>query len=274
VISVHTSPAAGSVQWSELSEELDRWGEQGRIATLWWRDDDAVAPSRQLEDLLATAGEAPVTLAVIPALADDALAARLDRPGKASLCVLQHGWRHHDHAEGGKKSEFPPSRPREEIAADLIAGRRRLAALFGARALAVLAPPWNRFADSLLPLLVASGICAVSRMNPRGAAWPGAGLFQSNVHVDLVAWRGDRGFVGEGAALAGFVAHLRARRNGTVDRDEPTGILSHHLVQDRATGDFLGRLLELTLGHRAARWLDARAVFAPALAALAGTGQA
>ena len=274
MITTISSLAAGSAQWSDLAEELDRWGEQGRIATLWWRDDDAAAPSPRLDNLLATAGEAPVALAVIPAQADRALAARLDRAGQASVWVLQHGWRHRDHAAGGKKSEFPPSRLPEEITTDLAEGRTRLAALFGARALAVLAPPWNRFDDSLLPLLGLSGIRAVSRVKPRRAAWPGAGVFEANVHVDLVAWRAGRGFVGEAAALAGIAGHLQARRRGSVDGGEPTGILTHHLVQDEAVGDFLGRLVELVRSHPAVQWLGARAVFAPALGGSAAAGPA
>lgn len=269
MITVDASLAAGSAQWSDLVAELDRWGEQGRIATLWWRDDDAAAPSQRLDDLFATAGKVPLALAVIPALADHALAARLDRVAQSPVWVLQHGWRHHDHAAGGKKSEFPPSQPRQKTANDLFQGWTRLTGLFGARALAVLAPPWNRIDDSLLPLLATTGIRAVSRVNPRRAAWPCIGVFQANVHVDLVAWHGDRRFVGEAAALAALIGHLRARRLGTVDSGEATGILTHHLVQDQATARFLGRLVELTLGHAAALWLGAREVFAPGLAATA-----
>ena len=82
----------------------------------------------------------------------------------------------------------------------------------------MLAPPWNRFADSLLPVLAESGIGGISRIKPREAAFPIPPVFESNVHVDLVAWRGDRGFVGETAALGGLVTHLRARRCGAVDR--------------------------------------------------------
>jgi len=272
MITVHDTAAVAAAQWTDLADELDRWGEKGRIATLWWRDDDAAAPSRRLDSLLATAGEVPVALAVIPALADQALAARLDRSVKTPVRVLQHGWRHLDHASGGKKSEFPPSRSRAEIAADLADGRTRLVALFGACALAVLAPPWNRFDDTLLPLLAANGIRAISRVKARPAAWPTPGVFAANVHVDLVAWRDGREFVGEAAALGGLAGHLQARRCGAADPDEPTGILTHHLVQDEATGAFLGRLLEMTSGHPAARWLDAAAVFAPALA-IAGSAR-
>ncbi|HZU89888.1 MAG TPA: hypothetical protein VE993_11575, partial [Stellaceae bacterium] len=65
--------------WPELCGELDRWGAAGRVATLWWRDDDATAPNDRLDRLLAIAGEAPVTLAVIPALAAPELACWLAR---------------------------------------------------------------------------------------------------------------------------------------------------------------------------------------------------
>ena len=269
MITVLASPPAASARWSDLAHELDRWAQEGRIATLWWRDDDAAAPSRHLDDLLALAGKVSVALAVIPGLADQALAARLGRPAASQARVLQHGWRHVDHASGGKKSEFPASRSPEKVADDLAQGRARLSALFGSRALAVLAPPWNRFEDAFLPLLAAGGIRALSRVNPRPTAWPAPGLFAANVHVDLVAWRGDRGFVGKAAALGGIAGHLRARRCGGAERDEPTGILTHHLVQDEATDAFLARLLRLTLDHPAARWLNAGEVFAPAFAGAA-----
>ena len=259
---------AGPATWTDLQDELDRWQENGRCATLWWRDDDAVAPSSRLDRLLRIAGETPLALAVIPAQAEAGLAARLDALPQPAIRVLQHGWQHRDHAVDGRKSEFPPPRPRAEIAADLARGRERLKALFGNRALPVLAPPWNRFASALLPLVAVAGIGAISQINPRPSAWAAAGVFAANAHVDLIAWRGGRGFVGEGEALGGLVGHLRARRESRVDPDEPTGILTHHLVQDGATGVFLGRLVEVTRAHAAARWLGADEVFAPGIDAL------
>ncbi|MGH7113119.1 MAG: hypothetical protein ACREE9_01325, partial [Stellaceae bacterium] len=160
------------------------------------------------------------------------------------------------------------------VTAELGAGRARLAALFGSRALAVLAPPWNRLEQRFLPVLVSCGIAAVSRLGPRRAAWPLPGLFEANVHVDLVAWKINRGFIGEGAALAHLVGHLRARRTGAADGAEPSGILTHHLVQDEATGAFIGRLIGLTDGHPAARWLAGDEVFAAALGPLKVGGAA
>ena len=61
------------------------------------------------------------------------------------------------------------------------------------------------------------------------------------------------------------MGHLRARRFLEVDAEEPTGILTHHLVQDERTNDFLRRLVTVTSAHPATRWLDATEVFASAL---------
>ena len=60
--------------------------------------------------------------------------------------------------------------------------------------------------------------------------------------------------------------HLRARRLGAVCADEPTGILTHHLVQDEATDAFLDRLIAVSVAHPAVLWLDAGEIFAPAYA--------
>jgi hypothetical protein len=259
------SDRAAPAGWTEFIGELDRWEDAGRMATLWWRDDDAAFPSAALDRLLALALGIPTTLAVIPAAADAALSSALGR--WTEIAVVQHGWRHANHAAGGKKSEFPPARSAGAMAADLIDGRRRLVELFGHRALAVLAPPWNRLDERLVPLLPACGIRGLSRAQPRPSAWPAPGVLEANVHVDLVAWKAGRGFIGEEAALGALVAHLRARRRGEVDPEEPTGLLTHHLVQDEATDVFLRRLVDLAGGHPGARWLAAREVFAPALAA-------
>jgi peptidoglycan/xylan/chitin deacetylase (PgdA/CDA1 family) len=259
-------PPAGLATWSGLQDELDRWCEDGRCATLWWRDDDAVAPSRRLDELLGVAGDTPVALAVIPAPAQRELAMRLRVLIQTAVRILQHGWRHHNYGGAdGKKNEFPLSRPTADIAADLARGRDRLKDLFGAAALPVLAPPWNRLDPALLPVLAEARIAAVSQIKPRRSRWPAMSVYAANVHVDLVAWRGGGEFVGEAEALGAIIGHLQARREGRTDPDEPTGILTHHLVQDGATGRFLSRLLAATRGHRAARWLGADEVFRPGL---------
>jgi hypothetical protein len=249
-----------AVGWPDLLDELDRWEKAEQVATLWWRDDDAVAPCPHLERLIAIAEEVPVALAVIPAHAEPDLASWLSQ-SRSSLAVLQHGWGHSNYSDDRKKSEFPASRPANETRCDLAAGRARLMQLFGSRALPVLVPPWNRFDDGFLPLLGACGINAISRVKPRRTCSPVPGVIEVDVHVDLVAWAGDRGFVGEEAALGGIVRHLRARRLETVCSDEPTGILTHHLIQDEVTHAFLRQIIAVTRVHPAARWLDAAEIF-------------
>ncbi len=246
---------ATTAEWSDLVDELDRWGLAGRVADLWWRDDDAVTLTPQLDDLLQLADEVPVALAVIPALACAELAIALH--GRPLVAVMQHGWQHANHARHGKKSEYPEGRSASAVAAEIGAGQARLKALFGQRALAALAPPWNRFAGEFLPLLCANGVAGISTMvSPSGAALP-PGLVAIDVHVDLVAWRGDRGFIGTEAALGGLVGHLREHRLSAAASAGPIGILTHHLIMDGPTAAFLDRLIPLVRGHEAARWANA-----------------
>jgi hypothetical protein len=230
------APAAVSTSrlgnWAELTRELDRWADGGRAATLWWRDDDAVAATPQLADLLRLAAGIPLALAVVPADAEPGLADALaDTP---KVAVLQHGWCHANHARHGKKSEYPAGRSAHDVSHELAAGKARLQALFGPRALPVMVPPWNRFAGEFLPLL--------------------PGLAALDVHIDPVAWHRDRGFVGEPAALGALIGQLQAGRLGAQPPDRPIGLLTHHLVTDAATRAFIERLIAVTSIHLAIRW--------------------
>jgi hypothetical protein len=256
------------VSWADLVSEFDRWHEAGQVVTLWWRDDDAIAPTDRLDGLLRIASAVPIALAVIPAAAEQELAKHLAVcRGAADIWVLQHGWRHLNHSGVQKKSEFAGDRPSGQVASDLRAGRVRLGELFGARALPVLVPPWNRFDDSFLELLHDCGLNGLSRSLPRRVRSPAPGIIEANVHIDLVAWKSARGFIGEEAALAGLLSHLQSRRVGAASKDEPTGILTHHLIQDWATDDFLARLVAQTFAHPGVHWLGAAEIFASSVLA-------
>src|ERR1700751_2994275 len=144
-------------RWCDLVHELDGWREAGQIATLWWRYDEAAQPAVRLDRLVWIGADIPISLAVIPAAAGPELAEYLAHPSRsarpAPIGILQHGWRHMNHAGDGRKSEFPPGRSPHAVASDLAAGQARLKGLFGTRALPVLAPPWNRLDPSFLLLL-------------------------------------------------------------------------------------------------------------------------
>ena len=248
--------------WRALNAELDRWRAEGRTATLWWRDDDAATATAALDELLAVrrAANVPLALAVIPACADRSLAATLH--GEA-VEVLQHGLLHRNHApHGSEKAEFGPHRPVAAMAAELRDGKERLKNFYPA--LPALVLPWNRIDPALAALLPGLGIAGLSTIWPRTPA--PAGLIVVNVHVDIMSWT-TRAFAGEDAVLAATVGHLSGRRSGTVDPDEPTGLLTHHLAHDRAAWAFIRRFLAETAGHPAVRWLSARALFGGAGAA-------
>ncbi len=244
--------------WQALSRELGAWGR--RPVNLWWRDDDAVEPSAALEALLEMAGPAsPLALAVIPALARPALARRIG--GTEHVDVLQHGYAHANHAPPPeKKSELGPHRALAEMTGEMAAGRARLTALFGGKALPVMVPPWNRIGDETAAALAGIGFHGLSLYRPREAT-SRFRLAVVNVHVDLVDWRQGRGFIGEARALAALVEHLRDRREGRVDADEPTGVLTHHAAQPPEAGAFMAELFARARAHETLRWLPATEVF-------------
>jgi hypothetical protein len=247
--------------WAALDAELDRWAEAGRRATLWWRDDDAVAATPQLERLLLTArrrdGEpVPLCLAVIPAAADSGLAATV--AAQKRLSVLQHGFAHRNHAPPGeKKAELGAHRPVAAILDELSAGRDRLRQMFAAAFLPVLVPPWNRMASPVRDGLGRIGLRGYSAYGARAPGERGV----VNAHVDIVAWHQGRGFLGGPAALGLLIGHLSARREGRADAEEPTGLLTHHLVHDEGCWEFLTDLLHLLEGRREVRWLAGADIF-------------
>lgn len=251
--------------WDALREELDRWAEAGRCATLWWRDDDAGPDSSALSFLLALRRDlgAPLGLAAVPERLGAAVAERL--AAEPGVDVVQHGFAHANHAPAGeKKAEYGAHRPVTAMLAELAQGLKGLRAKLGGRALAVLVPPWNRIAAPLASEIGRAGYAGLSLFGPRRVA--PSGLRLVNTHIDIVAWHAGRGFVGDGPALAAAVGHLAARREGRVDGAEATGLLTHHMVHDPACWTFVRRFVAQVAGHPGARWVAARELFLGAAA--------
>lgn len=255
---------AATTAWQALATELDAWSAAGQRARLWWRDDDAAAPSPALGRLLdlAAASRAPLALAVIPSRAEAALAETvMGHP--AETAVLQHGFAHASHAApGSKKCELVDPALRPALLEEIGRGRRRLAALFGPRLLPVMVPPWNRIDAALAARLPGLGFTGLSTCKARAAATAAPGLAQVNCHLDILQWRPERRFLGVAACLDLLTGHLAAKRSGSADGAEPTGILSHHQVHDAPAWDFLAELLAWLARHPAVRLLPAAEVFA------------
>ncbi|MDA0224822.1 MAG: polysaccharide deacetylase family protein [Proteobacteria bacterium] len=247
--------------WQAFDAELSRWQAAGRVVEFWWRDDDATARTPALDRLfaLSAARGVPLALAVIPARADATLFGHLPQ----TVDLLQHGCDHGNRADAGaKKSEFPAGEAVEPALERIRRARERLESLSGGRALPVLAPPWNRLHGALAARLAETGVRGLSRFQARAPA-AAAGVVEVNTHVDLIDWRGHRGFAGTTQVLHQACAHLEARRTARVDATEPTGWLSHHAVHDAPAWAFLDELFARTAEAPAVRWRRAAALFQP-----------
>lgn len=238
------------LDWDPLRRELAARRDAGRVLPVWWRDDDAAAPSAALDRLLALAAEhdAVVHVAAIPAAATAALADRLADAPQAAAMV--HGLAHRNHAPAGdKKAEFGAHRPVAAALADaaegLAAARTLFAAPLGARFTPAFAPPWNRIAPAVAAGLPALGYRALSTYGPR----PCGDAFSVNTHVDPIDWRDGRGLLAPQALIDRAAQALRRRREAG-DDDEPFGLLTHHLDHDAAIWAFCADWLALLAANR------------------------
>ncbi len=248
--------------WTELDKELDAWDAAGLEATFWLRDDDAIADTASLRRLLQIGRDTgtPVCLAVIPRDADGELARAV--ADFEDVMVMQHGWCHANHAgPDEKKFELGDHRPQKVIAEELARGDARLRDLFGARYAKVLAPPWNRIGTSTAAGLAGLGYRGLSVFGPRHKSVAADGMVRVNTHVDIIDWKGSRGFLGVERVIAQALAHLEARRTGAADASEPTGLITHHLVHDDECWAFIGTFAARTHKHRGVRWLGLTEVF-------------
>ncbi len=250
------------MSWDALASELEAWQRSGRSASLWWRDDDAGAPSSALARLIDLAAEngVPVCLAAVPAESGTEFVDLVEP--HPPIMVAVHGLAHRNHAPpGARKAEFGAHRPLPDMIGEIEAASAKIAGLFGSRALPVFVPPWNRLAPALVTHLPGAGLRGLSTLKARASAEPAPGLRQVNAHVDVIDWRGTRGFRGEEASLADVIAHLRARRTGAADPDEPTGLLTHHRVLDGPAWGFLARFLGQVRARNGACWPSLRKIF-------------
>ncbi|MEO0394122.1 MAG: polysaccharide deacetylase, partial [Pseudomonadota bacterium] len=148
--------------WDALTRELDAWADAGQQAALWWRDDDAIIPTRALDQLIDIAGlyQAPLTLAVIPARTTKMLFHTLK--GHSHIRVAQHGYAHVNNAgPGQKKIELGGGFDDQRLMRDLKIGRDRLSEIFEAP-VTMLVPPWNRIEERVIKQLPALGYRTLS----------------------------------------------------------------------------------------------------------------
>ncbi len=245
-----------------LVDELEKWPDTGNVAEFWWRDDDAQKPTEQLERLLVISGRhrAAVSLATIPHGVQVSLAEALS--GRDQVSILQHGFSHRNYALfTERKMELGWHRDGEQILGQIQMGLGELEGLFGEQLVPVLVPPWNRIDSRVVEKLKNTGLRGLSTLGPRKQKFAAQGLKQVNVHVDIINWKQGRCFAGENNCIEQIIAHLSAKRAGLVDPDEPTGIMSHHLVHDAECWAFLDELFGFLLSQPGTSLVSARKIF-------------
>lgn len=252
--------------WGQLDEEFAAWASLGQSASLWWRDDDAVAPGPKLDLLIDVSSNAGLLLAVIPANVEQSLVDTLTNA--AHVHIAQHGYAHINYAQRGRGLgawELGMQRGEAAVMADLERGRVRLQDFFGKSFMAVVVPPWNRIAPELLQPIAASGYVGVSAFGARISRYPAPGLLAVNAHCDPIRWKSGAHFAGEAKTISQLIGHLEARRTGHVDVDEPTGFLTHHIDLDSDGWDFCTKLTKMVSAHAGARWVSPLDLFEVAL---------
>jgi hypothetical protein len=226
-----------------LRHAFDAAAANGTSRPVWWRDDDAVDVTSALDALSRAAGRhgAPLALAVIPVGARAALLARAADEGWA---VLQHGVSHRNHQPSGKPAELGDGRAVDDIVAECLSARARIAA--GPSFLPVMVPPWNRMRGDLAPALAAAGWHGLSLW---GGAPDDGPPRRVDTHIDPIAWHADR------ALVAPNVLVTMAER--AIAQPGPIGLLTHHLVHTADVAAFVDALAAMVAGHPGARWATA-----------------
>lgn len=245
--------------WPRLETELDLWAESGKKASFWWRDDDAVSETSKLNLLnnISQTFDIPVSIAVIPALIESSLPKFLLQHNHFS--VLQHGFSHSSYAEkGAKKIELGGERSDTSIVTELFDGFQRMKKSFPDQFIPVLVPPWNRIDPRVFQSLREIGFTGISVSGARDVEYPVANLLQINTHVDPINWRHGREFIGAELAITIIQKHLYLRRTKDKYSDEPTGLLTHHLVHNESIWSFCRSLFKHLNQHSAVHWKDAR----------------
>lgn len=242
-----------NIDWTPVQQALAACRRDGIAVPLWWRDDDAIAPTPALQELtdLAAATGLPVHLAVIPAHATAALASDSDPDW---IIPVVHGWAHQDHSGGvGKKNEFQTER--RDASQEPQRALTTLRALFGPRLRPMFVPPWNRINAEVTNALGPAGYAALSTFGPRAQAQAGKGVTQINTHIDPIWWKGTRDLVDPATLVAQTADLLHARRTDAQDPTEPLGLLTHHLVHSAAIWDFAGQFVREMLDGGATPWV-------------------
>ncbi|OCJ65476.1 hypothetical protein A6U97_27870 [Agrobacterium tumefaciens] len=237
--------------WDTLIAELDLVAADGDSIAFWLRDDDAVSPSLPLQLLLdlATDSKVPILLAVIPESTGPDLVKMIG--GYEDVIVAVHGWSHENHArKGDAKQEFPLTRPIEVVHSELSRGYRKIQDLYQARFFPMFVPPWMQIPYAAAAYLPVIGYQSISLF----AGMRVGSLRHFNPCLDIVDWKNGRRCRVREEMISQLTILIRERRVRSCV--EPIGILTHHLLNDKDSIQFLRELFGAIERHQGARWVS------------------
>ncbi|TIH19933.1 DUF2334 domain-containing protein [Marinifilum sp. JC120] len=180
---------------STLTESFDLWWDDfskiipqnGR--DVFFRADDIGYPGKQFSAMINAFQKhnTPLALAVVPAWFNeqrrDMLLAELS-PNLNLWCLHQHGYRHMNHEQQGKKFEFGSSREKVIVSGELGRGKDKLSSLLGDDFTPFFTPPWNRCSAETMQALVELRFNAISR-STNVSPQPPQNLPDIPVNIDL-----------------------------------------------------------------------------------------
>lgn len=223
------------VSWEDLKSELNSWQAEGKKILFWWRDDDAIEASHLLDQLLKISEQfqAPLSLAVIPELCHkpfDIL---------ETTAILQHGFSHQNNAgPDEKKCELHHSLINEDLTQRLEISKTKLEEYFPKAFYPCMTPPWNRMSPDLSPPLIKAGFKAISSYKKQTYS---DDICHINTHIDIIDWsKQPRECLNEDKIIQDILSFLQENRQ---KENAVMGLLTHHLVHDQKTWDFLETLL-------------------------------
>ncbi|WP_027186056.1 polysaccharide deacetylase family protein [Desulfovibrio inopinatus] len=247
VMALWNAPPANFV--TRLGQTIDvglsQAKEAGREINIFFRDDDVSTPKDGFARLASIflRHHVPLCAAVVPAWLDESSGIELkalfaDSP---ELCFWhQHGWRHVNHQQAGKKSEFGSDRSLAAKSADIMKGQEIIQRVFGERAGLFFTPPWNRVDEETLETLSDHGYCAVSR-SQNAKPLPPLSLPDVPVNVDLHTRKTPN-------AKDAAIEILHEIETGLASGY--LGIMLHHHRMNSVAFDFLDAILDqLTSRH-------------------------
>jgi len=225
----------------ELSHSLDAIQETGKSLHLFLRNDDIDTDEdtlRTLCDVTLSRG-IPLNLEVIPGNLTPStirFLKNLKRINPSLIELDQHGWRHTNHEQEGRKCEFGASRNFEEQLQDIARGKTILEDALAERFFPVFTPPWNRGTADTFRVLDELGFLVLSKDRSKQAV-TGYGFREISTTLDLYQWK-------TGPAMKSPLVIAKAL-DSQFNELETIGLLLHHKVMDAEAFSFLDALLKL-----------------------------